>query len=121
LPFHLSYSTLLCPHIPGGIHMEWFYSMNSTWIPYIFTWIPCISTWIPCNSRWIPYIFTWIPYIFTWIPYIFTWIPYIFTWIPYIFSMDSIHFHHQYFILIFIYQIRNIYKKRKYLNRKLLK
>src|SRR6266704_2606387 len=29
-------STLLCPHIPGGIHMEWFYSMNSTWIPYIF-------------------------------------------------------------------------------------
>ncbi len=29
-------STLLCHHIPGGIHMEWFYSMNSTWIPYIF-------------------------------------------------------------------------------------
>src|SRR6266700_2461787 len=27
-------STLLCPHIPDGIHMEWFCSINSTWIPY---------------------------------------------------------------------------------------
>src|SRR5438445_1234987 len=27
-------NTLLCPHIPGGIHMEWFCSINFTWIPY---------------------------------------------------------------------------------------
>src|SRR6266571_3764142 len=30
----LNGSTLLCPHIPDGIHMEWFCSINSTWIPY---------------------------------------------------------------------------------------
>ena len=26
--------TLPSPHIPYGIHMEWIYSMDSTWIPY---------------------------------------------------------------------------------------
>ena len=26
--------TLPFPHIPYGIHMEWIYSMDSTWIPY---------------------------------------------------------------------------------------
>ena len=26
--------TLPSPHIPYGFHMEWIYSMDSTWIPY---------------------------------------------------------------------------------------
>ena len=50
-------NTLLCPHIPGGIHMEWFCSINFTWIPCTSKWIPCTSRWIPCNSRWIPCTF----------------------------------------------------------------
>ena len=58
--------SLLCPHIPHGIHME--------------------SIWIPCNSRWIPSI----PYgiCFGWYPEVFTLPPYS-TWNPYGFQMDS--------------------------------
>jgi hypothetical protein len=50
-------STLLSPHIPCGIHVEWIYSMDSTWIPHgicvvhygmdIFHGIHMDSIWIP--------------------------------------------------------------------------
>src|SRR6266568_1247776 len=33
-PNYNFHSTLLSPLIPYGIHVEWIYSMDSTWIPY---------------------------------------------------------------------------------------
>src|SRR5438445_8686623 len=56
-------STLLSPLIPYGIHVEWIYSMESTWNPcgictfhLAYMWIPhgfhmecTYSTWIPCG------------------------------------------------------------------------
>jgi hypothetical protein len=55
----LDRNTLPCPHIPYGIHMEWIYSMDSTWIPYgmdIFHGFHMDSIW----NGYIP----WIPHGF---------------------------------------------------------
>src|SRR6266567_3605324 len=75
--------SLLSPHIPHGLHMEWTsFHMDSTWIPpfhmeYILAEIPLIlgplfhmdSTWIPYgmvmeypNSTWNGGMSTWSPH-----------------------------------------------------------
>ena len=60
-PFHVEYRwkkitkmgfTLPSPHIPYGIHVEWTYSMDSTWIPCLFHVYSfhMDSIWIPCGT-----------------------------------------------------------------------
>src|SRR6267378_1002599 len=62
-------STLLPPHIPYGIHMEWIHSMWNPWIPhgfhmeyvwshygmYPFHGFHMDSTWNGVHSTWIPH------------------------------------------------------------------
>src|SRR6267378_1918068 len=97
------FSTLLPPHIPYGIHVEWIHSMWNPWIPHGFhmEWdsFHMDSTWNRFHSTWIPHGMGFIPHGFhsewdsfhmdsTWNGIHSTWIPHGMGFIPHGFHME---------------------------------